>query len=91
MYANTVVPFGSRFGQGADFELLRAVRTIIALQTSALILINLQLFRSDVRFGSKADLHQPSADVCFTPIADIGAQPCDVCFVPTGDIATLGS
>jgi hypothetical protein len=48
MYANTVVPFGSRFGQGADPELLRAVRTIIVLQTPALILINLQLFWSDV-------------------------------------------
>ena len=44
MYANTVVPFGSGFGQGADSEPLRAVQTIIVLQTPALILINPQLF-----------------------------------------------
>jgi len=54
MYANTVVPFGSRFGQGADPELLRAVRTIIVLQTPALILINLQrsglMSRTSMRF-----------------------------------------
>ena len=44
MCANTVVPFGSGFGQGADSEPLRVVQTIIVLQTSALILINPQLF-----------------------------------------------
>jgi hypothetical protein len=45
--------------------------------------------RSNVRFGSKADIEAPPTDVRFTPKADMVQHDRDVRFVPKADISQL--